>query len=172
MVLFKSTISYFSVYFKKIILFVCLFLAVQSLHCCAGFFSSCREQGLLSSCGLRAFHCRNFSCCGAWALGLTGFLSCSTWTQQLLLMGARAQIQQLWHTGLVVPWHVESSQNREGNLCLLLWQADSFPIEPQGKPLLFCIFLLLIFESLILKLQLKILICLLKNNSNIQWNYI
>ena len=37
--------------------------------------------------------------------------------------------------------------------------------------LLLCIFILLIFESLILKLQLKILIYLIKNDSNIQWNY-
>ena len=34
-------------------------------------------------------------------------------------------------------------------------------------PLLFCIFILLIFESLILKFQLKILIYLFKNNCNI-----
>ena len=37
--------------------------------------------------------------------------------------------------------------------------------------LLFCIFILLFFQSLISKLQLKILIYLLKNNCNIQWNY-
>ena len=37
--------------------------------------------------------------------------------------------------------------------------------------LLFCLFILLIFESLILKLQLKILIYLLKNNCNLQWNF-
>ena len=35
----------------------------------------------------------------------------------------------------------------------------------------FCTFLLLIFESLILKLQLKILTYVLKNNYNIYWNY-
>ena len=37
--------------------------------------------------------------------------------------------------------------------------------------LLFCIFIAFIFESLILKLQLKILIYVLKNNYNIYWNY-
>ena len=37
-------------------------------------FSSCREQGLLSSCSVRASHCSAFSCCGAQALGHQGFI--------------------------------------------------------------------------------------------------
>ena len=37
-------------------------------------------------------------------------------------------------------------------------QADSLPTKPPRKPLLLCIVTLFIFESLILKLQLKILI--------------
>ena len=32
-------------------------------------YSSCGEQGLLSSCGVRASHCSGFSRCGAQALG-------------------------------------------------------------------------------------------------------
>ena len=32
--------------------------------------------------------------------------------QQLWLIGSRAQAQQLWCTGLVAPWHVESSWTR------------------------------------------------------------
>ena len=31
-------------------------------------FASCREQGLLFSCGVRASHCSGFSYCGAQAL--------------------------------------------------------------------------------------------------------
>ena len=50
-----------------------------------GAFSSCGEQGLLSSCGGRASHCSGFSCCRAQALGHTGFSSCSTWAQKLQL---------------------------------------------------------------------------------------
>ena len=42
-----------------------LFLAGLDLRCCAWAFSSCSEQGLLSSCGARASHCGGFSCCGA-----------------------------------------------------------------------------------------------------------
>ena len=33
--------------------------------------------------------------------------------QQLRLSGFRAQAQQLWHVGLVVPWHVVSSWIRD-----------------------------------------------------------
>ena len=36
-------------------------LAVLSLHCCAWSLSSCRKQGLLSSCGVWASHCSGFS---------------------------------------------------------------------------------------------------------------
>ena len=42
-----------------------------------------------------------------------GFSSCSTLAQQLWLAGSRAQAQQLWHTGLVAPWHVGSSWTRD-----------------------------------------------------------
>ena len=53
-------------------LFVCLFVAALVLHCCcAGAFSSCREQGPLSSCDPQASHCSGFSR-GAWALGHIG----------------------------------------------------------------------------------------------------
>ena len=50
--------------FKKIT----YFLAVLGLHCCTQAFSSCRERGLLSSCGAWASHRGGFSCCGAQAL--------------------------------------------------------------------------------------------------------
>ena len=43
-----------------------------------GLFSSCGEQGLLSSCCMRASHCDGFSCCGARALGCKGFSRCSS----------------------------------------------------------------------------------------------
>ena len=58
-------------------------MAVQGLCCCAGFFSSLSERGLLSSCGAQASHCCGFSC-RAWALGTQASvfvvpgLSCST----------------------------------------------------------------------------------------------
>ena len=49
-----------------------------------------------------------------WSMGSrrAGFSSCGLWAQQLWLAGSRAQAQQLWHTGLVAPWHVGSSRTR------------------------------------------------------------
>ena len=44
-------------------------------------------------CGARASHCSGFSCCRIQALG--------------------RRLQQLWHTGLVAPQHVESSRTRD-----------------------------------------------------------
>ena len=48
------------------------------LHCCVRAFLYCREQGLVSSGGARASHCSAFSCWKAWAVGCTGFSSCSS----------------------------------------------------------------------------------------------
>ena len=50
-----------------------VFLAVHRL------FTSCGEQGLLSSCGARASHCSGFSSGGARALGRLGFSSAGSW---------------------------------------------------------------------------------------------
>jgi len=55
-----------------------LFMAVLSLHCFAGFFSSCGEWGLLSGCSAQASHCGGFFCCGAQALG-TQALVAAAW---------------------------------------------------------------------------------------------
>ena len=41
------------------------------------------EQGLLSSCGVGASHCSDFSCFRAQALGCVGFSSCGAWAQVL-----------------------------------------------------------------------------------------
>ena len=40
-----------------------------SLHCCTSGFSSCGEQGLLSSCNARASHSGGFSRCRVQTLG-------------------------------------------------------------------------------------------------------
>ena len=84
--------------------FIYLFLAVLDLRCCAGFFSSCSKQGLLSSCGVRASHCSDFSC-AAQVPGRRGFS----------IAGSRAQAPQLWHTGLAAPRAVGSSRTRDLN---------------------------------------------------------
>ena len=77
---------------------VCLFLTVLGFHCCVGFFSSCRELGLLPSCGVRDSYCCDFSCRRAQAVGRSGFRSCGTRAQWLRLPGSRAQAQWLRST--------------------------------------------------------------------------
>jgi len=64
------------------------FLAALGLHCSTRAFSSCSEQGLLSSCGVRASHCGGFSCCRAQALGHICFSSCSKGSVALLHVGS------------------------------------------------------------------------------------
>ena len=97
-------------YFK---LFTYVFiLAVLGLRCCARAFSGRGEQGLLSSCSVRASHCGGFSC-GARAPGRADFSSCSTQAQLLWHKGSRLQTQELWPSGLVALWHVGSSQARD-----------------------------------------------------------
>ena len=73
---------------KKKIIFE---LAGSSVLCSV--FSSCGEQGLLSSCSAWASHCGGFSGCRAQALGYSGFSSCDAQAQQLQLRGSRAQAQ-------------------------------------------------------------------------------
>ena len=43
-----------------------------------GLFSSCSDQGLLSSCCVWTSHCSDFSCFGTQALGQAGFSSCGS----------------------------------------------------------------------------------------------
>ena len=54
---------------NKFILFIYLFLAALSLHCCARAFSSLWWAGATLCCGVRASHCGVFCCCRARALG-------------------------------------------------------------------------------------------------------
>ena len=92
--------------------FIYLFLAWSSLLC--GLFSSCGEQGLISSCNAQASHCSSFSC-GVQTLG--------TWAQNLRLPGSTAQAQQLRCTGWAALRHVGSSwtRNRTCVCCTGRW---------------------------------------------------
>ena len=81
------------------------------------FVAVCGLSLVAASGGYPSLRCAGFSL--RWRLLLrstgsrrAGFSSCSTWAQQLWLMGSRAQAQQLWHTGLVAPRHVGSSRIR------------------------------------------------------------
>ena len=79
--------------FKINFIFIYLFIfgCVWSSFLCEGFLWLWGAGATLNH-GARAFHCRGLSCCGAQA--------------------PDAQAQQLWHTGLVAPRHVGSSQTR------------------------------------------------------------
>ena len=76
------TITEFPLHFKKYFLLI-------YLCCCLGAFSSCREQGLLSSCHSGASHCGGFSRYGAQSLGSPASVppacrlsSCDLWTPE------------------------------------------------------------------------------------------
>ena len=71
-------------------------------------------------------------CLRAWAVGLIGFSSCDTWTQQLWFPGSRAQVQYLWHTGPIAGRHMVTSRIRD-RTHLLHWQEDSSPLSNQGS---------------------------------------
>ena len=70
-------------------------LIVLCLHCCAGTFTSCSEQALLSSCGARLLLLRSTGSRARVAHGLSCSTACGIFLDQGL------------------------------NLCPLLWQADS-----------------------------------------------
>ena len=65
-----------SFFFKKMYLFI---FAVLDVCCWLWASSSYGEQGLPSSCGGRASHCRGFPWCGACALGPWAQLSLGMW---------------------------------------------------------------------------------------------
>ena len=75
--------------------------------CCMWAFFNCGEQGLLSSCGVLAFHWYGFSCCGmlalgAWALVVpaSGLSNCSSWVleHRLSRWGAQAYVPRgMWN---------------------------------------------------------------------------
>ena len=114
---------------KQIILFtyfVFIYFGCAGSSLLCGFFPSCSEQGLLSSCGVWASHGCDFSCCGAQALG--------RWASVVVAC-------RLSSTGSVVVAHGLSCPEARGifldqglNLCLLYWQADSLPPSHQGSP--------------------------------------
>ena len=76
--------------------------------------------------------------CGGFSLPSTGsrsmdVSSCGTQAQRLQLISSRVQLQQLWNVGLVVPWHLESSQNQGSNLSLAL-AGEFLSTVPPGNP--------------------------------------
>ena len=127
-------IFFFFFFFIQFIIYSFLVLAVLGLHCCCGLFL--RGCSLVVVRGLLISMQWHFL---LWSTGFRsmGFSSWGTWAYLLQLPGSRALVQQLWCTGLVALRHVGSSWTRYLlNLCLLHWQADSFPLGHQGSPVL------------------------------------
>ena len=87
----------------------------SSLVAASRVFSSCSEQGLLYSCGVRTSHWDSFSCCWAWAL--------------------ERGLSTVVH-GLSCPraWGIFPDQQL--NSGLLYWQTYSLPLSHQGSPVL------------------------------------
>ena len=118
----NSSLLFFQVFFFLIII---RFGRAGSLSPC-GVFSSCGEQGLLSTCSPRAPHCCSFSSCGAGTLGCAGFSSCGCWALQCRLNSCGTGVSCSAACGI--------SPDRGLNLSLLHWQVDSFPLNHQGSP--------------------------------------
>ena len=120
--------------FFKINLFTYLFIytfgCVGSLLLHVGFLQL-RRAGAALCCGAWASHCGGFSCCRARALGAWASVvgacrlqsagsvvvahclsSCGSQALEHRLSSCGTRAQQLWHTGLVAPWHVGSSWTR------------------------------------------------------------
>ena len=105
-----TTLFRFSFYFFKINLFIYFWL-------CWVFAAMHGLSLVVVSWGYSSLQCAGFSLqwlLFLWNMGCwrVGFCSCCTWAQQLWFARSRAQAQQSWHTGLVAPWHVGSSQTR------------------------------------------------------------
>ena len=115
------------------LLFTYLFLAVLSLRCCAGPFSSCSEQGLLSSSNVQTSHRSSFSPCrarvlGTWASVLRAHVLSSLSAQALELRlsscGTRVQL-------FLGMWDLPGSGLEPVSPALA---GGFFTSEPPGKP--------------------------------------
>ena len=71
------------------------------------------RRASLLSLQLAGSHCHGFSCCRAWAPGLTGSVGCCAWARWVWPPGSPAQAQWLGGMGLAAPWRVRSSQTRD-----------------------------------------------------------
>ena len=121
-------VNFFHTFSLQFFPFIFDWAGSSSLH---GLFSSCRERGLLSSCGVWASHCRGVSCFGAWAAGCMGCKSCSS-----RALGRRLSI--VAH-GLCCPSACRIFQDQGSNPSLIPDQGSKalasrfFPNESPGK---------------------------------------
>ena len=86
----------FFVCFVFLIILLLIYSAVLGLHFCTRAFSSC---SLFSRCGAQVSHWNSFSWHEAWAVGLTGFSSCSSSPLKHRLRNCCAGLAALRHVG-------------------------------------------------------------------------
>ena len=111
--------------------FYFIFGCAGSLLLC-GLFSSCSERGLLPS-GVRASRCSDFSCLGAWALGLKGFGRCGSWALGHRLSSCGTQVSLL--RGM---WDPPGAVIKPASSALV---GGSLPLSHQGSsPVVFATF--------------------------------
>ena len=91
-----------------------------------GFFSSCSERGLLSSCSAWASHRGDFPPCGARGLGAVGFSRCSSPALEHRLRSCAALAALL--CGM---WDLPESEVEPMSPT---WPGRFFAISPPGKP--------------------------------------
>ena len=114
-------------FIKKFYLFIStLYLIALGLHCCLVFFSSCSEQGLLSSCGAQVSPCGGFSYCWSWAVGHEGFSSCGSWALEYRLNSCGE-----WTLLLCSMWNLPGPEIEPVSTALA---GGFFTMEPPGKP--------------------------------------
>ena len=109
----QNLVGFFGLTFSVVNLFfflTCIYFWLFWVFITAWVFSSCGKWGLLSSCRAQVFHCSDFSCCRARAVGCACVSGCGSWAlehraQELWFPGSRAQgsgvvVPRLWSTGL------------------------------------------------------------------------
>ena len=99
---FNSSNNLLRSFFLKLLFYLFIIGCSVSLLLC-GFFCSCDEQGLLSSCGAQVPHCSGFFFCRARTPGHAGFRS----------YGSQVLECRLSSCGPPATWQVGSSQTRD-----------------------------------------------------------
>ena len=109
-------------YFRKMFIYLFkIFGCAGSLVFLGQLFSSCSNQGLLSSCNVQTFYCGGFSCCGAQA---SVFVARGLQSESSVFVAHALNCSMAPGIFLDQGW----------NSCSLHWQVDSLPPDHQGSP--------------------------------------
>ena len=126
-----QTLCFLSLHF-----YVLIYVCFGSLLLCVVFLQL-QQLGDTLHCDVWASLCGGHSCCRAWA-----------W--ELCLVASRAQPQQLWHMGVVAPWHMESSLFRDRNCVPCIGR--QIPVYSATREVPLCFLTSVFREQILLKL--------------------